>query len=431
VQSRIGVKTELYRRIAFTLGALAIYRLGRYIPVPGINPQILAEILQPQPSGFLGAIDASVARALARLSIFALGIGPYLSASFVILILTSLSVRLRKLVSGERLMRVTLLLTIVFAALNAYGLARGLEASGRGGTFGSPVMEPGALFHVTTVVTLTTGTAFLVWLAEQITKRGIGNGISLMLFSAIVVRMPETFYRLFEDDWAAFLPAGTARTVLIAFVGLVVFIVLIESAQLRIPVRYPHRPEGSASFDATSWLRFKLNNAGIVPIYFVGQLLLLPATISNASEHQDNVIAHIAVTLSPGTVWHMAAGAVLIVILSLVYVALVLSPKRMAQDLTRYGGVIPALAPGEPTADYLDRLLTWATLIGALYLWAVSMLASYFAELYRVPLTVSAVNLLVVAAAALDTIRQIRALWSTGLPAKSVADGVMAGASGG
>lgn len=424
MRSPFGGRAEFFRRVAFTLGALAIYRLGSYIPIPGIDGQFLAEIFDAQPNGFFGVMGASAIRAFGQMSVFALGIGPYLTASFVILVLTFFSVRLRRLVSPERQMRVTRCLALVLAALQACAVARGLEVGGRGWHFGSLVTEPDALFRLSTVVTLTAGTVFLIWLAEQITKRGIGNGISLMLFSAIVIRIPESFYRLFKDDWAAFLPTDAVRTVLIVFVGLVVFIILIESARIRIPVLYGIPQGPGTPIDATSSLTFKLNNAGIVPIYFSGQILLLPATIRDDYVLQDGFIATVASALQWGSWSRVAAGAVVIAILCFVYVALVLSPKKMAQDLERHRGVIPGVAPGQPTADYLDRVLTWTTVIGALYLWAVSMLPSYVAELYRVPVMFSLTNLLVVVAVALDAIQQARALWPAAAPAKPVEDGI-------
>ncbi len=356
-------------------------------------------------------MDPSAARALARVSIFAVGIGPYLSASFIVLLATAFSKRVRAILRSESAARCARGLTIIFALIEGYALARALEL---GNSSVLPlIMSPGLIFRATTAITIATGTVFLIWLAEQITKHGIGNGISLMLFSPLVVSMPRSFYRLFEDKSAAFLSADAVRGALIAFAGLVVLIVLIESAELRIPVRYSHVPQGDTSLDAMSWLRFKINNAGIVPIYFAVELLLLPATIKNVYNLQDGVIAQLAVAL--------------VVILSFVYVALVLSPTKMAADLERYGGGVPPFASGQPTADYLDRLLTWATLIGALYLWAVSMLPSYFALLY-LPVTVSGISLLVVVAVALDTVQQGRALWPAGAPARPVEDGITDGA---
>ena len=401
MRSTIGSNAEFWRRLAFTVGVLGVARVVYWIPVPGIDSDVLAQLYQ-RPHG------------LGPVSIGRLGINPYLSVSFLVLILTTLSKRLRTLATG-RIELYTRGLTLVLVIVEAYGVARGLGLS-------RAVPEPGVTFTFSAVVTLA-GTSFaLIWLAEQITVRGIGNGFALMLLVPLVVRMPESFYRLFQDDRAAFLPTDVVRTAVVAFVGLVVLVVLIESAQLRIPVRYARGPREAAPPNATSWLRFKLNNAGVLPIYFTGWMLLLPSTIKSAYGLEDGVIAKVATAFAWASPGREAAGAVLMAIFSFCYVALLLNPRKMAQDLERYGGIIPGVAPGQSSADYLDRVLTWITLVSALYLWAVSMLPFYFASIYRVPVTFGGVSLLVVVAVAMDTLRQARAFWPAGASARRIVD---------
>jgi preprotein translocase subunit SecY len=404
--------TELKKRIWFTLGALVIYRLGTYIPLPGIDPQILAEIFKSQQGGLLDIFDMFSGGALGRMTIFALTIMPYISASIIIQLLTAVSPTLEALkkegeVGRKKLNQYTRYGTVLLAAVQAYGIAAGLEATGRGGSFGSPVMDPGLFFRLTTVVTLTGGTVFLMWLGEQITARGVGNGISLIIFTGIVARMPSALAQLLELGRTGSLSPFVIISFLVGAIAVITFIVFMERAQRRILVQYPKRQVGNKMFGGeASHLPLKLNSSGVIPPIFASSLLLLPSTLANFAS-PDSFLADLKLYLQPGSLVHMALYAALIIFFCFFYTAIVFNPAETAENLRKYGGFIPGIRPGKNTADYLDYVLTRLTVVGALYLTVVCLLPEYLISEFSLPFYFGGTSLLIVVSVTMDTVAQI------------------------
>src|SRR6266568_1660837 len=377
--------TELKKRIWFTLGALVIYRLGTYIPLPGIDPQILAEIFKSQSGGLLDIFDMFSGGALGRMTIFALTIMPYISASIIIQLLTAVSPTLEALkkegeVGRKKLNQYTRYGTVFLAAVQAYGIATGLEVSGRGGSFGSPVIDPGLFFRLVTVVTLTGGTVFLMWLGEQITARGVGNGISLIIMAGIVANLPHALVATLELGRTGALSGVFIVLFLFMSVVVVAVIVFMERAQRRIPVQYPKRQQGNRMFGGdASHLPLKLNTSGVIPPIFASSLLLLPASIASFEQGGQSFgwIGTITAYLAHGTPLYMALYIGLIVFFCFFYTAIVFNPAETADNLRKYGGFIPGIRPGKNTADYLDYVLTRITVIGAGYLSVVCILPEF------------------------------------------------------
>jgi preprotein translocase subunit SecY len=404
--------TELKKRIWFTLGALVIYRLGTYIPLPGIDPQILAEIFKSQQGGLLDIFDMFSGGALGRMTIFALTIMPYISASIIIQLLTAVSPTLEALkkegeVGRKKLNQYTRYGTVLLAAVQAYGIAAGLEASGRGGSIGSPVMDPGLFFRLTTVVTLTGGTVFLMWLGEQITARGVGNGISLIIFTGIVARLPSALVQLLELGRTGSLSPFVIIAFLVGAVAVITFIVFMERAQRRILVQYPKRQVGNKMFGGeASHLPLKLNSSGVIPPIFASSLLLLPSTLANFAP-PDSFLADLKVYLQPGSLVHMTLYAALIIFFCFFYTAIVFNPAETAENLRKYGGFIPGIRPGKNTADYLDYVLTRLTVVGAVYLTVVCLLPEYLISEFNLPFYFGGTSLLIVVSVTMDTVAQI------------------------
>jgi len=404
--------TELKKRIWFTLGALVIYRLGTYIPLPGIDPQILAEIFKSQSGGLLDIFDMFSGGALGRMTIFALTIMPYISASIIIQLLTAVSPTLEALkkegeVGRKKLNQYTRYGTVFLAAVQAYGIATGLEVSGRGGSLGSPVIDPGLFFRLVTVVTLTGGTVFLMWLGEQITARGVGNGISLIIFTGIVARMPAALVQLLELGRTGSLSAFVIVLFLVGAVAVITFIVFMERAQRRILVQYPKRQVGNKMFGGeASHLPLKLNSSGVIPPIFASSLLLLPSTIASLAS-PDSVLADVAQYLRPGSLVHMTLYAVLIIFFCFFYTAIVFNPAETAENLRKYGGFVPGIRPGKNTADYLDYVLTRLTFVGAIYLTVVCLLPEYLISEFSLPFYFGGTSLLIVVSVTMDTVAQI------------------------
>jgi len=404
--------SELKKRIWFTLGALVIYRLGTYIPLPGIDPQILAEIFKSQQGGLLDIFDMFSGGALGRMTIFALTIMPYISASIIIQLLTAVSPTLEALkkegeVGRKKLNQYTRYGTVLLAAVQAYGIAAGLEASGRGGSIGPPVMDPGLFFRLTTVITLTCGTIFLMWLGEQITARGVGNGISLIIFTGIVARMPAALVQLLELGRTGSLSPVVIIMFLVGAVAVITFIVFMERAQRRILVQYPKRQVGNKMFGGeASHLPLKLNSSGVIPPIFASSLLLLPSTIANFAS-PDSFLADLKLYLQPGSLVHMTLYAVLIVFFCFFYTAIVFNPAETAENLRKYGGFVPGIRPGKNTADHLDYVLTRLTAVGAIYLTIVCLLPEYLISEFSLPFYFGGTSLLIVVSVTMDTVAQI------------------------
>jgi len=403
--------TDLKNRIWFTLGALCIYRLGTYIPLPGIDPNVLAEVFQRNAGGILGMVDMFSGGALGRMTIFALNIMPYISSSIIVQLMTAVSPHLEALkkegeAGRKKLNQYTRIGTVFLAAVQAYGIAVGIEALR--GVGGPAVLDPGLFFRLTTVITLTGGTVFLMWLGEQITARGVGNGISLIIFSGIVARMPSALAALLELGRTGALSTFFIILFLTMAVAVVTFIVFMERAQRRILVQYPKRQVGNKMFGGeASHLPLKLNTSGVIPPIFASSLLLLPATLASFGTNQTGFLGEMAAFLGHGHPLYILLYVALIVFFCFFYTAIVFNPAETAENLRKYGGFVPGIRPGANTADYLDHVLTRLTVIGALYLAGVCVLPEILVSEYAVPFYFGGTSLLIVVSVTMDTVAQI------------------------
>jgi preprotein translocase subunit SecY len=410
--SAFSKATELKSRIWFTLGALVIYRLGTYIPIPGIDPAILQDVFSRNAGGILGMFDMFSGGALGRMTIFALNIMPYISASIIIQLLTAVSPTLEALKKeGEsgrkKLNQYTRLGTVLLAAVQSYGIAVGLEGMHAGAQ--SAVLDPGLFFRLVTVVTLVCGTVFLMWLGEQITARGVGNGISLIIMAGIVANLPHALASTLELGRTGAISTVFIIIFLVMSVAVVAFIVFMERAQRRILVQYPKRQMGNKMFGGdSSHLPLKINTSGVIPPIFASSLLLLPATVANFEANgQFGWISEITAYLAHGRPLYMALYVGLIVFFCFFYTAIVFNPEETADNLRKYGGFIPGIRPGKNTADYLDYILTRLTVVGAAYLSAVCILPEILISEYSVPFYFGGTSLLIVVSVTMDTVAQI------------------------
>jgi preprotein translocase subunit SecY len=411
--SAFSKATELKSRIWFTLGALVIYRLGTYIPIPGIDPAILQDVFSRNAGGILGMFDMFSGGALGRMTIFALNIMPYISASIIIQLLTAVSPTLEALKKeGEsgrkKLNQYTRLGTVLLAAVQSYGIAVGLEGMHAGTQ--SAVLDPGLFFRLVTVVTLVCGTVFLMWLGEQITARGVGNGISLIIMAGIVANLPHALASTLELGRTGAISPVFIIIFLLMSVAVVAFIVFMERAQRRILVQYPKRQMGNKMFGGdASHLPLKINTSGVIPPIFASSLLLLPATVANfeANGQGSGWIGEITAYLAHGRPLYMALYVGLIVFFCFFYTAIVFNPEETADNLRKYGGFIPGIRPGKNTADYLDYILTRLTVVGAAYLAAVCILPEILISEYSVPFYFGGTSLLIVVSVTMDTVAQI------------------------
>ncbi|MCV3768644.1 preprotein translocase subunit SecY [Rhizobium sp. TRM95796] len=401
---------ELKKRIWFTLGALLVYRLGTYIPLPGINPDAFANAFQSQAGGILGLFNMFSGGAVSRMAIFALGIMPYISASIIVQLMTSVVPALEQLKKeGEQgrkmINQYTRYGTVILGALQAYGIAVSMEA-GQG-----IVADPGWFFRISTVVTLLGGTMFLMWLGEQITSRGIGNGISLIIFAGIVAALPHALANTLELGRTGTLSTAIILVVIVVAIAAIAMIVFFERAQRRLLIQYPKRQVGNRMFQGdTSHLPLKLNTAGVIPAIFASSLLLLPATLagfSGSSALPDWATAIVA-ALGHGQPLYMLLYAALIGFFAFFYTAIVFNPKDTADNLKKHGGFIPGIRPGERTAEYIDYVLTRITVIGAAYLIIVCILPEILIAQTGVPFYLGGTSLLIVVSVTLDTVAQIQ-----------------------
>lgn len=405
--------TELKKRIWFTLGVLLVYRLGTYIPLPGIDPSALAQVFSQQQSGLLGVFDMFAGGAVGRMAIFALTIMPYISASIIIQLMTSVSPHLAQLKKdGEQgrkqINQYTRYGTVLLAILQGYGIAIGLEGAQSG--IGSVVNDPGIFFRATTVITLVGGTVFLMWLGEQITARGVGNGISLIIFAGIVAELPRALAGTLELGRQGAISTAVILFLLVMVVAVIMGIVFVERAQRRLLVQYPKRQVGNKLYGGdSSHLPLKLNTAGVIPPIFASSLLLLPITIANFSGGQGpewlNVITG---ALAHGQPLYMALYAAGIIFFAFFYTAIVFNPGDTADNLKKYGGFIPGIRPGQRTAEYIDYVLTRLTVVGALYLTTVCLLPEILISQYNVPFYFGGTSLLIVVSVTMDTVSQIQ-----------------------
>ncbi|TDH58782.1 preprotein translocase subunit SecY [Dankookia rubra] len=406
--------TELKKRIWFTLGALIVVRIGTYVPVPGVDAAVMGEILAQHGGGILGMFDMFTGGALGRMTVFALNIMPYISASIIIQLMSAAVPALETLKKeGEsgrkKLNQYTRYLTVLIAVFQAWGIAVGLESMR--GAFGNAVHDPGMFFRLSCVITLVGGTMFLMWLGEQITARGVGNGISLIIFAGIVANLPHALVSTLELG-----RTGALSTVFIIFflavaLGVIALVVFVERAQRRIPVQYPKRQVGNRMFGGeATHLPLKLNTAGVIPPIFASSLLLLPATVAGfaAGPESDGILQVVANALAHGQPLYMALYMALIIFFAFFYTAVVFNPTETADNLKKYGGFVPGIRPGQNTADYFDRVLTRLTAVGALYLCLVCILPEILISHYGVPFYFGGTSLLIIVSVTMDTVAQIQ-----------------------
>ena len=398
---------ELRIRILFTLFMLAVYRIGAHVPTPGINNDELAKFLQKEGGALLGFLDIFSGGALSRLTIFALGIMPYISASIILQLLTVVIPHLSKLAKeGERgrkkIIQYTRFGTIGIALIQGFGIAVGLEGMNQGAF----VLTPGWAFRLMTVITLTAGTAFLMWLGEQITERGIGNGISLIIFAGIVARLPNAIaqtYDLYQIGQLSFLLLVVLTAVML---GVVAAIVFLESGRRKIAVQYAKRVIGRRVYGGQSThIPLKINTAGVIPPIFASSIIAFPATI--AGFIQVPWVQSIGAQLAPGSLLYTLMYVALIVFFCFFYTAVVLNPVDMADNMKKYGGFIPGIRPGQRTSDYIYKVLTRITLVGAVYLAIVCVIPEILIYRLNVPFYFGGTSLLIVIGVGLDTAQQI------------------------
>lgn len=401
---------ELKKRIWFTLGALVIYRLGTYIPLPGMNPDAVADLFRQTQSGMLGMFNMFSGGAVGRLAIFALAIMPYISASIIVQLLSSVVPSFEALKKeGEQgrktLNQYTRYLTLVLAVFQAYAIGVGLQGSG------NLVLEPGPFFLLSTTITLTGGTMFLLWLGEQITSRGIGNGTSMIIFAGIIAEFPAQLAQTFELGRQGAISTGLLLGVLVMAVCVIAFCVFMERAQRRLLINYPKRQVGNRMYEGqTSFLPLKLNTSGVIPPIFASSLLLLPTTIASFSQASGGtgLLSTIATYLAHGRPLFMVLYAALIIFFCFFYTAIVFNPVETADNLKKHGGFMPGIRPGERTAEHIDRILTRITVLGAGYLTIVCLIPEFMITYAQIPIILlGGTSLLIVVTTTMDTVAQI------------------------
>ena len=405
--------TELKKRIWFVLGALIVYRLGTYIPVPGIDPAVWEDIYNQKGGGILDMFNMFSGGALQRMTIFALNIMPYISASIIMQLASAMSPKLEALKKeGEsgrtKINQYTRYLTVLLASVQAYGLAVGLE--GMQSSMGSAVIDPGFFFRASTVITIVGGTVFLMWLGEQITQRGIGNGISLIIFAGIVAGLPRALGSVLELGRQGQFNPLTLLALALMVVGVIAFIVFMERAQRRVVVQYPKRQAGGQmSMGQQNHIPLKLNTSGVIPPIFASSLLLLPLTIVNftGAANEGGIMSQIVSFLQHGQPLYMLLYGGLIVFFAFFYTAIVFNPQENAEMLRKYGGFVPGIRPGKNTADYLDYVLTRITMIGAIYLVFICLLPEIMISHYNIPFYFGGTSLLIAVSVTMDTVAQV------------------------
>ena len=399
--SAFSKATELKKRIWFTLGALIVYRLGTFVPLPGIDPTILADLFNQSGGGILGMFDMFAGGALSRMTIFALNIMPYISASIIMQLMTAVSPQLEQMkkegeTGRKKINQYTRYLTVAICILQSYGIAVGLESMSSGGRLA--VENPGMFFRMTVVITLTGGTLFLMWLGEQITARGVGNGISLIIFSGIVAELPSALAATLDLGRTGALSTPIIVGLLLMAVGVIFFIVFVERAQRRILIQYPKRQRGNKMMGGdTSHLPLKVNTAGVIPPIFASSILLLPITIIQFSAGSGpEWMSSIAAYMGRGQPLYLVVYISMIVFFAFFYTAVVFNPAETADNLKKYGGFVPGIRPGKNTADYLDWVLTRLTVVGAGYLALICLLPEILISRWSVPFYFGGTSLLIV-----------------------------------
>jgi len=402
---------ELKNRLLFVLGALIVYRLGAHIPVPGIDPDVLAKMFDQQGGGILGMLNMFSGGALSRFTVFALGIMPYISASIIMQLMTVVSPQMEALKkegeSGRRkITQYTRYGTVVLATFQALGIAIALE--GQAGL----VLEPGLMFRLTTVVTLVTGTMFLMWLGEQITERGIGNGISIIIFAGIVAGLPQAIGGTLELTRTGAFSIPLVLFLFVAAILVTAFVVFVERGQRKITVNYAKRQVGRQVYGGqSSHLPLKLNMSGVIPPIFASSIILFPATLAGWFGSSDSMywLKDIGAALSPGQPLYVTLYALAIVFFCFFYTALVFNPKETAENLKKSGAFVPGIRPGEQTAKYIDRIMARLTLVGAAYITAVCLLPEFLIVKFNVPFYFGGTSLLIIVVVTMDFMAQVQA----------------------
>jgi preprotein translocase subunit SecY len=407
----VGKMQELKSRLLFVLGALIVYRLGAHIPVPGIDPDVLAKMFEQQSGGILGMLNMFSGGALSRFTVFALGIMPYISASIIMQLMTVVSPQMEALKKeGEagrrKITQYTRYGTVLLATFQALGIAIALE--------GQPglVLDPGLAFRLVTVITLVTGTMFLMWLGEQITERGIGNGISIIIFSGIVAGLPHAVGSTLEMARTGAFSIPLVLFLFVATILVTAFVVFVERGQRKITVNYAKRQVGRKVFGGqTSHLPLKLNMAGVIPPIFASSIILFPATLAGWFGSSDNMhwLKDIGSTLSPGQPLYVTLYALAIVFFCFFYTALVFNPKETADNLKKSGAFVPGIRPGEQTAKYIDTIMGRLTLVGAAYITAVCLLPEFLIVKFNVPFYFGGTSLLIIVVVTMDFMAQVQA----------------------
>jgi len=411
ILSAVNKTGELKRRLLFVLGALIVYRLGAHIPVPGINAEVLAKLFESQSTGILGMFNMFSGGALSRFTVFALGIMPYISASIIMQLMTVVSPQLEQLKkegeAGRRqITKYTRYGTVLLATFQALGIAIALESQA------GLVLSPGFVFRITTVVTLVCGTMFLMWLGEQITERGIGNGISVIIFAGIVAGLPHAIFSTLDlASTGAFNPVFVIF-LFIAAILVTGFVVFVERGQRKITVNYAKRQVGRQIMGGqTSHLPLKLNMSGVIPPIFASSIILFPATLAGWFGSHDSVswLKDIGSKLSPGQPVYILLFTLAILFFCFFYTALVFNPKETAENLKKSGAFVPGIRPGEQTANYIDKIMGRLTFIGAIYITAVCLLPEFLILKFHVPFYFGGTSLLIIVVVTMDFMSQMQA----------------------
>ena len=412
--SAFSKATELKKRLWFTILALIVFRLGTFIPLPGIDPHILSDIFARNANGILGMFNMFAGGALERMTIFALNIMPYISASIILQlgqsVVPSLAALKKDGEAGHRkITHYTKMLTVLITIIQGYGIAVGLE--GMTGSAGvSAVVNPGFVFKFTTIVSLVGGTMFIVWLGDQITSRGVGNGSSLIITVGIIANIPGALAQTFELGRVGSMPLSVMAMLLVMVLGLIYVIVLVERAQRKITIQYPKRQMGARMMSSeNSHLPLKINPTGVIPPIFASSLLLLPITIANFSaENGPSWVQTLSQLLGHGQPLYLSLYAALIIFFAFFYTAIVFNPEETAENLKKHGGFIAGIRPGKNTADYLDYVITRLTVLGAAYLTALCILPEVLISKLSVPFVLGGTTLLIVVQVTMDFVGQLQ-----------------------
>jgi len=406
--SSISHSNDLKNRILFTIFILAIYRLGTFVPLPGIDPEQLKIMMEGNQQGLLGMFNVFAGGAVSRMAIFALGIMPYISSSIIVQLLTGVSEYFKNLknqgeIGRKKITQITRYGTVLLGTVQGYGLAVGLESSA------NLVINPGVFFKISTVTTIVAGTIFLMWLGEQITQRGIGNGISLIIFSGIVAEIPRALVTTFELGKTGAISGLMIFFIIVLLIATIMFIVFMERALRKILINYPKRQMGNKMYGGdSSHLPLKINSAGVIPAIFASALLLLPVTFSNFNFSSNETFLNISSFFTQGQPLYMLLYASGIIFFTFFYTSIVFNPNETAENLRKYGGFIPGIRPGESTAIYIDNILTKLTTIGALYLTLVCLMPEFLIANYPIPFYLGGTSILIVVVVAIDTVTQIQ-----------------------